>query len=287
VQTGIYNVSVPGFNGRSGTVQVTVYEGSNYCIATIPPSVVCYDANGNPANTKFALLYETRFGSAGNTNHAIAFVYGGATPVFTGQIYNSTGGANKIMRKGTGLYTALLPGLLNSGGQVQITPYINAGIGPLPARCNASDWQASSSGTSVDIACVDKSGAAADNIFMLAYSYGLPLGAYGQGGPHLGAYTFANQPTQTRRYYAGDHYQYNNFGTGPLAIQRTGTGTYTVTVPGKLTYSSSIALVSAVGPAGTWCNVASLVGATINVACYAQGGVPVDSRFTVTFQTSS
>ena len=57
-------------------------------------------------------------------------------------------------------------------------------------------------------------------------------------------------------------------------------------VPGNPKFSSSIALVSAVGPAGTYCNVMSLAGTTVNVACFAQGGVATDSKFELTFQAA-
>jgi len=214
---------------------------------------------------------------------------GGATGAGLADSYNSTGGANTIIRNGAGYFTIHLPGLTNSGGQVQVTPYIThfSGNSFVPARCNATDWRADSTGTTIGVACVDKNGAAFDNNFMLAYSYGTTLGAHALGGPNVGAYTYGNQPTRTKPYYAGNHFQYNAFGTGPLPIRRTGTGTYTVSVPGKLTYSSSTALVSAVGPAGTYCNLADFSsGASFNVACFAQGGVPTDSKFDLTVQTT-
>jgi hypothetical protein len=195
---------------------------------------------------------------------------------------------NRLTENSTGNYTVFLPGFTKEGGQLQVIGrYVFNKDTPIPVRCNTQDWHTDAAGTLVDLACVDKSSAPINDYLYLAYSYGLTLAHYGIGGPFHGAYTFANQPTQTNRYYAGNHYQYNEFGTGPLAIQRTGTGLYTVTVPGTLSYTKSIAFVSAVGPASTWCNVASLVGATVNVACYAQGGVPTDSKFTLTFQTAS
>jgi hypothetical protein len=182
-----------------------------------------------------------------------------------------------------------LAGLTNPGGVVHVTTYIsNLSSGNIvPARCNATDWHADTTGTTVHVACVDKNGAPINNVFMLSYSYGATMGLYSIGGTNLGAYTVGTQPTQTKRYHPGDHFQYNSFGTGPLPIQRTGTGLYTVSVPGTLSYSTSTVLVDAIGPAGVYCNLADWSGAaTFHVACFAQGGVPTDSKFGLTFQSS-
>jgi hypothetical protein len=287
--TGAYSVLADEIVRNTGNVQVTVYGSSNHCWTETNTGgradVFCYDASGNRANTEFALFYQYRSGNAGNVNHTIAFATiangfaGGA-----GSPYNSTGGTVTGTRNGTGLYTVLFSGLTNSGGQIQITPYLPNSGSP---RCTASGWSASVSGTTVNVGCVANNAAPVNTGFILTYSYGVTFGNYGIGGPFYGAYTFANQPTATKRYAPGDHYQYNTFGTGPLSIQRTGTGLYTVTVPGSPTFARSIALVSAVGPAVTWCNVMSLSGTVVNVGCFAQGGVPTDSKFTLTFQASA
>jgi hypothetical protein len=137
----------------------------------------------------------------------------------------------------------------------------------------------------VDVLCVDKTGAPFDNEFMLAYSIGLPLGFYGLGATQ-GAYALATKPESTKSYSTPATYSYNRFGTGALKAQKTGTGTYTVTIPGTISYSKSVALATAVGNSSNYCNVAGWTHQTISVACFAQGGVPTDSQFSVTFQTA-
>jgi len=97
---------------------------------------------------------------------------------------------------------------------------------------------------------------------------------------------FANDLTSTNPYKPILTHQYNGFKTGPLTAQKTGTGKYTVTIPGMLNYSTSIALVTAVGTGNGYFNIASWGHATVNVICYNQVGALADSRFNVTFQTA-
>lgn len=293
--TGFYDVQFALFGNKDSNFQISVVGGSGYCMAifdSYPAGLACFDAQGNLASTEFALLYVTRTSDCCSADHAVAFLLGGSNGHGVGiaDSYNSTGGTNSLIRKGTGLYTVTLPNLTKTGGQVLVTPYLTSldkNNNWIPARCTALDWSAGSAGTTVDVACVDKTGAPVDNNFELAYTFGATLGAYGFSGGNVGAFTYANRPTYTRSYNAPGYYQYNGFHTGAPMIQRTGAGTYTVTVPGTLSYSSSTMLVSAVGPAGTYCNLAAAwTGATASVACYTQGGVPTDSKFNLTFQTT-
>jgi hypothetical protein len=106
------------------------------------------------------------------------------------------------------------------------------------------------------------------------------------GAATLGAWAFANDLTSTNAYKPILSHQYNGFRTGPLTAQKTATGTYTIKIPGTLTYSTSTALVSAVGAGNGYCNLAGWSQATVNVVCYNQAGALADSRFNVTFQTA-
>jgi hypothetical protein len=83
------------------------------------------------------------------------------------------------------------------------------------------------------------------------------------------------------------NYQYNGFGPGRLTSRKTGTGLYTVTIPGTLNYSTSVAMVTATGPTSDYCNLVSWTASTIDVACFRQGGIPADSRFEVSLETAN
>jgi hypothetical protein len=106
--------------------------------------------------------------------------------------------------------------------------------------------------------------------------------AQGNGATAKAAYALANKPTLTSSYVPSAAYQYNGFGTGKLTVQRTAVGQYTVTIPGSPSFTTSTALVTAVGNNADYCNVMSWL--PINVACFAPNGSPADSQFAVSFQ---
>ncbi len=151
---------------------------------------------------------------------------------------------------------------------------------------NPSNWGSGASSTSINVQCYNSLGYARDTDFYVAYSVGEPLGVT-PGVKPFGAWALADNSTSTNVYTPNINYQYNNFGTGRLTAQKTGTGQYTVTIPGTLNYGTSVALVTAVGDGNTYCNIVSWTTSAINVACYRQGGVPTDSKFDVVFQTAS
>jgi|GEM_PF-4229212 len=289
---GSYGVDFGGFpDTRFTNVQITTYDSPNYCLYQFggPHQIIlnCFDWNGNFANTEFALLVQRRFGSRGNAYHAFGFLraYEPTTPFYKPDYedqYNSLGGADTVTRNGIGSYTAYFPDLVWPGGTVQVTSeerYFQS------APCAVASWSSNSSGTSVNVNCFDRSGNPFDNEFQVAYSIGYTFGHYGLGARH-GVYAWATQPERTKPYYTVSTYNYNGFGTGALIAQKTGHGTYSLTIPGTISYTSSVALVTAVGASSTYCNLAGWTHQTINVACYAQGGTPVDSQFAVTFQTA-
>ncbi len=177
-------------------------------------------------------------------------------------------------------YTVTFPGLTKLIGNAQVTPVF------FRERCKVVSWGVVSGGTIVTVQCYNYLDAPFRSEFDLAYSVGEPLGYLPGVGTFGGAFAYANDLTSTNVYTPLLNHQFNGFGTGHLTAQKTGTGLYTVTIPGTLNYTSSTALVTATGTGNGYCNLAGWTNSAINVACYKQGGVPADSRFEVSFQTA-
>lgn len=258
--------------------------------------VNCYDINGNPTDSYFSFLYQSREKPFGSADKGIAFLWADQpteasyTPNLAYQ-YNSTGATNTMVRNGTGSYTAAIPGLTKKGGNVQVTAY-----GSAPARCKISGWSSGQAGTSVNILCFDVTGAAADEMFTLAYTIGEPLGlnngrvyhTHGQYGDD-GAYAWANKAEDTNVYTPSRPYNYNGFKTGPLTAQKNSTGVYTIDVPGETFFGGgSAVLVSADGTSNGFCTAGDGLEDwdPFQVLCYDQNGNPADSEFSVLLQTT-
>jgi hypothetical protein len=297
-ETGFYDVSFDLlYTGAPDDVQATAYFTNGTCDAvskghsgtTVIVRVACYDANGNDADRKFTLLYQSRDTNMGTASKGLAFLDASqfTTASYTPATqYNSTGASNTMVRNSTGNYTATLPGLTATGGDVQVTA-LNPDTGT--NRCKAVNWSAASTGTTVNVHCYDQTGAFDDTPFTLAYALDLPFGRAAPAATSEGAYALASNDTNTSVYTPSKSYNFSNFGTGYLKAQKTATGQYTVSVPGSLSYTSSLVLVTAEGGGSDYCNVESWNNTTnqIFVDCYAQGGAAVDSKFDVAFQTGS
>jgi hypothetical protein len=251
--------------------------------------VNCYDINGNPADSYFSFLYQSRGEQFGSAKRGIAYLWADQpteasyTPNLDYQ-YNSTGATNTMVRNGTGSYTASIPGLTKKGGNVQVTAY-----GSGPARCTVSGWSASSqSGTSANVLCFDATGAAADEMFTLAYSINEPLGLFNKTGD-VGLYALANKANDGKVYTPSRAYNYNGFETGPVTAQKTATGVYTLSIPGETGLGSgAIVLVTSYGTTGNFCTSGDGKEEwyPFQIFCYDQSGNPVDSKFSVSIQTN-
>jgi hypothetical protein len=300
--TGAYGVHFDNlYDGAMPNVQVSAYNSSGWCNLTgigsdgktAEAGVYCYDAHGTLVNTEFTLLYQSRNAPFGTTDRGVAFLY--ASPLTTSVTqtppaatsFNSTGGTNTLIRNSMGNYTVTLPGLTKFFGNAQVVGQRTTFRTPLP-RCKLVSWGTGASSTNITVQCYNYAGLPRDDLqFYLAYSVDQTLG-FKTGIKPLGAYAFANDLTSTSVYTPNTKDQFNGFGTGKLTAQKTGTGLYTVTIPGTLNYSTSVALVTAVGPASAaYCNIVSWATSTINVACFKTGGTPIDSRFEVSFQTAT
>ena len=301
---GVFSIVIYGLeNNAPGNVQVSAVKPSGpddkgWCHASQPRTtttaiaidVECYNAYGQLASKDFTLLYQARDAPFGGASQGGAYLYANPPSVRNGPAaasFNSTGGTNTVVVHGHGYYTATLPGLTSSGGIALVTGiHPNAQGQYYAPRCNLGPWAAGASSTNLTIRCFNPSGVGTDGYFDLAYAVGQGPGAIaGQAMP--AAWALANAPESKSAYKTEMNHQYNGFNTGRLTARKTGTGLYTVTIPGTISYSSSVALVTAVGSGSNYCNLAGpWTTNAIYVACYAQGGAPADSPFEVTLQTA-
>jgi len=300
-ETGQYQVYFNNLVISSSTpvdVQVTAYNSANRCTGGEPSmatssnayvDVQCVDSSGQPANSGFSLLYQSRsapFDSASNALAYAQFTYEGEHATLNAyNSFNSRGGQNTAVESNktgnsAGNYTVTLTGMTRLGGDVQVNGYTST------AQCKVIDWGAGSTATTITVQCSrTDNGLPTYASFNLAYAIGEPFGLV-PGDATLGAWLWAQDPTSTAPYKPNPHFQYNGFRTGAMTAQKTSTGHYTVTIPGTLTYTSAIALATAYGPGNGYCNVAGWTGGTINVVCYNQTQAFADSRFNLTFQTA-
>jgi hypothetical protein len=275
---------------QPSNVQVSTELTSGYCTATgweiglhhgVSVFVNCYDAGGISQNNYFSVLYQSRDQLFGNASEGMAYLWADQpteasyTPSLAYQ-YNSTGIANTMTRKGTGSYTATIPGLTRNGGDVQITAY-----GTSPGRCQTSGWTSDQSGTSVNVLCFDSRGARADKVFTLLYT--LDVDAAPASGLS-GSYAWADRPERTQIYTPAHAYNYNGFGGGKLTAQKTGTGQYTVYVP-NAGVGNGVVLVTDRGMSNNNCSGGngSLGWVPLQITCYDEEGNPTDAQFDVTF----
>jgi hypothetical protein len=294
---GVYFENI--YIGAPDNVQVTAYNTSGWCNAngltsqgaTVQVGVACYNAAGQLADASFTLVYQSRNAPFGGATKGEAYFFDdnptNKLNAGADQSFNSTSGNNMVKANSIGNYTATLPGLTKAGGEPQVTGIRLASdiAGAIP-RCKLATWSTGASSTSVTVHCYDTTGRPKNGGFYLAYSVGQPLGSV-PGFVPLGAWAWADYLESTTAYKPTGKYQYNGFVTGPLTAQKTGTGLYTVTIPGTISYGTSVALVTAQGADNRYCNLAGWTTNTINVACFAQGGAPADSKFEVSFQTAN
>jgi hypothetical protein len=290
ISTGFYEVFMAGiYRAEASNVQITAYgSNANYCNggvwghaggSKVQAYVQCYDASGAVADSQFTLMYQSHSGNMGTAAKGLAFVSSFPYTPPPSYTYNSTGGTNTITHNGTGSYTVALPGLSASAGHVQVTA-----VGSPAHRCKVVDWNAGSGTTYVNVQCYDDTGTPADEYFSLAYLLGVPF-AVTTPPTSYQTYVWADKPTDRNDYTPDDHRNFSNMKTGALKVLRTGTGTYTVTIPGTVPpYSTSNVLVTSYGGDNSYCNVVSWATSTINVACFAAGGAPANEQFDVSFQ---
>lgn len=285
---GTYTVAFPGLGSSLfSNVLVSGYSTSGTCkvgawsTAGASISVLCFDQNGNPQDSYFTLVYQARSGTFGSATKGLAFLWANqaSNPSYTPDTlyqYNSTGATNTIVRSGTGVYTAILPGLTAVGGAVQITAY-GAGAG----RCKTSGWGVDVDGEHVNVLCFNASGAPSDETFTLLYATKVPV-AY-LGTEVTGVYGWFHK-AKGQHYKLFKAYRFNNLTGDALLGNRDSKGSTEVQFLSSASYTTSNMLVTAYGFDNSYCNVDSWYPLDTN--CYGQGGHDKDSQYDVSFNVT-
>lgn len=187
--------------------------------------------------------------------------------------FNSEGGSNTVSRSGPGVYTVRFPGLGVNEGSVAVTSYGTAGN-----ECHTSGWIGNGVDLFVGVRCFDPAGLPADTFYSASFQRRAP-----GNGP--AAYVWANDATPAAPYNPSAPYSFNS--TGALnSIEQTGTGQYTVTMPGLNTGGGHVQ-VTAYGSDPHTCKVVEWVpvGLTeqVGVRCFDAAGILVDNQFVMQF----
>lgn len=266
------NVLVSGYQ-TDGTCKV-----SGWGVGSASIGVLCFDKNGNAADSYFTLVYQARSGTFGSASKGLAFLWADQassasyTPSTSYQ-YNSTGGVNTMTRSGTGVYEAVIPGLDTVGGTVQVTAY-GSGAG----RCKVSGWGPNVDGQHIGVLCFDASGAPSDERFTLAFATKVPV-AY-LGTEVRGLYGWF-QKSKGLNYKLSKTYRFNNLTGGALIGDRSAKGDTVVDTLSSPSLVTSNMMVTAYGSDNSYCNVSSWYPMYTN--CYTQGGHKKDSQYDVSF----
>lgn len=287
---GRYVVTFPGManSANGGTVNVTAYGGTtNACEVSgwgsngaggMSVGVLCTDTNGTPVDSYFDATYSVP-PKKGNVGYVWASspTVASYTPSTYYQ-YNSKGGVNTIQRYGTGTYVVKLPklGSATAGGTVKVTAYGGSGN-----RCKVTNWGPSGTTQYVGVQCYRAAGAPADSYFTMSYTNNRNL----TGSTRGFGYAWADQPGSAS--YTPSTFYSATKPLGPIAINRSSAGAYTVYFKSVGTAYLSDIQVTAYGSGSSECNVGgwspSGAGQAVSVYCYTTAGVLADSYYTIQF----
>ncbi len=211
-------------------------------------------------------------GDAGPTEAArvLGYVYSNSpaaaesTPSAT-YAYNASGGAMKITRTGTGLYSVTFAGLA-AGDSVALA----SAYGTQGGLCS---W-AGTTGEEVRVRCSNAAGNNADAKFVLTV-----VGKGTTGATILG---FAHANDKTSASYTPQASRSNNaVGGGAITASRVAAGIYKMEFGGLALDDIGNVQVMPYGDATAHCIVKSWGGSTVNVECYDNAGALADAQYTV------
>jgi hypothetical protein len=205
--------------------------------------------------------------------------------------FNSTGAGaiNKVVRNGTGDYTAKLPGVGANDGHVQVTAYGSTGS----ERCKVGGWGPSGTTEFAYVKCFNSSGAPVDSMFTLTYVNHTNILGASACSPFPGiasVYVWANyasKPSYTVIVGSQWYYRYvcTTLPTADTNITRTATGAYSIK-PVGFGLSTGDVQVTAYGSGPEYCRVLSwYLAVGIQVQCFNASGAPVDTQFDVTYMS--
>ncbi len=184
--TGSYGMSWAGFGALAtggGHPQVTAYDGSNKRCqiaswASDTVSVRCYDSAGNPADSRYTIMYVRPDAVDDGLAFAWANEPASANYVPSEPFSFNSGSGTHAQRLGTGLYRIFFLDFVLGGlgdglfaGNIQVNGY-----GTTDARCAVEDWDDGNFSFSAEVVvrCHDSAGAPVDTRYNVLYLRPLP-----------------------------------------------------------------------------------------------------------------
>ena len=265
---GDYKVNIGlGVVRSTGNVQITAYGSKNFCNIKRWGGgnvyVGCYDPQGEPADTKFNLLY-TKNAIGGET----AYTWANKPEEerydpLENYTYND-GRIARIIRLETGFWKVFLGQIVSSnsgaGGNAQVTAYSN-----LPHYCFADDWHSDS----VYVRCIDQAGEPVNTRFSMLFSTG-------RGNSNL-AYVVANKLDASE--YTADPL-YSEAPAGAVSVNKISTGRYSLHV-GDIASANANVQISTLGDIPLRCSVDRWSGGNIYASCVDSNGEYADGAISV------
>jgi hypothetical protein len=211
---GSYTVTFDGLTISAGNAQVTSYgPGTNYCNVgswgwdTV--NVLCHAQGGAPADSRFVVSFVEE--PANEVSRGAGYVWKDDTDgINNGYSWNSTGGANTLVKLGTGAYEVTFANLgfrAISGGRYEgpsakpiVTAYGGGGGYCAARETPYSQGNILRSNAIIHVGCYDASGNSADMRFSLIVSKGRHL-----EGPTFGQFWWTNQEVSTFAMINGTH----------------------------------------------------------------------------------
>ncbi|MBB5894154.1 ATP-binding protein [Kutzneria kofuensis] len=269
--TGRQRIRMPLAGTPGGTVTVTALDTGatgSYCQpeqwrqdgAAEIVDVRCFTRTGAVSDVPFLVFFAAGSGAnpiaAPGTRSYVVDDQPGATAFAPDWQHGRNAG--QVVRTGVGRYTAELAGAAT--GVVEL-----AAIGSAPRHCSIAGRH----GDSVDVACVDTSGAAADTAFAASAASGQNL-------------------LDDNRKLVGDYVVTGGGQWGLVTFSRTATGKYTARLGNG--YSPSTMHVTAEG-VGNYCALTGMNETTRNdsyvyLACYAANGTLTDTNLDLLYTST-
>jgi hypothetical protein len=258
--------------------------------STLQVFVNCFNPAGGMVNSLFALNYVRRSDIPG-PQAAYVWAHNPSSSWYdatTAYSWNSTGAPITISHApGTGNYSVFLPDQDLNGGTVEVTAY-----GDGNQHCKVASW----GNGMVNVACFHgTTGAPAESRFTMLFSRKSP------NGTPSSTYAWADQPTLP---FHNPHPSYQlgllNVDTNPepsvvstpVSVTRLSAGRYGVVFPAMASTIPNPANVkvtaygtgSEVCKAISWGKGSGSEGIAV-VRCFTATGLPVDTRFTITYSS--
>jgi len=291
--TGHYELTFPGLNGSSGTVQVSPYgtAGEMTTVERWVPSgsdaqvlVRMFDAKGQPSDGRFTAIFTIVPGSE-ISGQEISYVWANEpssasyTPAVGYQHRPDETSPINVRRLGVGDYVVHMPGV---GGTLPGDPH-NGGIvhaslyGPTAGWAQVAWWERGSSDLTARVLCFGPAGSPADSRFTLSHHRRADVG----GRLWVNhAYAWCHDELAST-YRPALQYQYSTQAED-LNVQRLDVGQYRV-VMARQDLSRGHVQVTTYGYAPRRTEIERWAGDSIWVQTFDPSGARADSQFTISF----